>query len=114
MNRQERGKQIAEKQDQIARIDESHYQVKSHSTKKMYDVIGMESGWICQCPDHQFRKVCCKHIHAVEISLRIRKEVKPKVVLDSVIVDCCIFCKSSDFKKAGIRKNKTHSIQVFQ
>lgn len=80
MNRQERGKQIAERNDQIARLDESHYQVKSQSTEKMYDVIGIESGWVCQCPDHQLRRVCCKHIHAVEISLKIREKVRPKIV----------------------------------
>ena len=112
--RQVRGQVIAERQDQIERVDDSRYFVKSQSSENTYEIISTEAGWTCQCPDHQFRKVCCKHIHAVEISLTIRKEVKPKVVLDSVIADCCIFCKSSNFKKAGIRKNKTHSIQVFQ
>ena len=109
--RQARGQTIVEKQGQIKRINETQYEVKSQNSGSLYDVVGTEFGWSCSCPDHQFCKVCCKHIHAVEISLKIRERVKQNVVLDSVNVDFCIYCKSSNLKKDGIRKNKTHSIQ---
>ena len=109
--RQLKGKEIVEKQNQINRIDESHYEVNSQSRNITHDIVGTEFGWNCSCEDHNFRRTCCKHIHAVEISLTIRKEVKPKVVLDSVSIDCCIYCKSNQIRKDGIRKNKTHSIQ---
>ena len=109
--RQARGQTIVEKQGQIKRINETQYEVKSQNSGSLYDVVGTEFGWSCSCPDHQFCKVCCKHIHAVEISLKIRERVKQNVVLDSVNVDFCIYCKSGNLKKDGIRKNKTHSIQ---
>ena len=112
MNQRElRGKSIVEKNDQITRLNETHYEVRSQSRNQTHDVIGTEFGWFCSCEDYYFRKTCCKHIHAVEISLRIRKEVKSKVVLDSVPTDYCIYCKSDRIRKDGIRKNKTHSIQ---
>ena len=115
MNHREfRGKQIAEMDNQITRIDDTHYTVNSQSRDKQHDVVSTEFGWSCSCEDHQFRRTCCKHIHAVEISLTVRKEVKPKVVLDSVNISSCQYCKSDNLKKAGIRKNKTHSIQVYQ
>ncbi len=66
MNQREiRGKQIAEKNNQIIRIDESHYKVNSQSRKLQHDVISLEYGWSCSCEDHYFNKICCKHIHAV-------------------------------------------------
>ena len=42
--RQIKGKQIAEKQNQIIRIDETHYKVNSQSRKIQHDVISLESG----------------------------------------------------------------------
>ena len=112
--RQERGQTIAEKQGQIERVSDDRYFVKSQSSDKSYDVVSTEHGWTCQCPDHVYRRVCCKHIHAVKISLRIRKEVKPKTVMEPIQHDSCIFCNSKNIKKKGIRKNKTHSIQKYQ
>ena len=57
-NREERGKEIAEKQDQIKRIDDNWYQVKSQSLSydSWYDVVSTESGFVCDCPDHQQRE----------------------------------------------------------
>lgn len=69
--RQEKGKEIAQKQDQIKRISDGHYLVNSQTQDKQYDVIATEKGWVCSCPDHTFRQVCCKHIHSVEFSLSI-------------------------------------------
>ena len=73
--RKESGKQIAERPDQIKRINENWYQVRAQSLsyESWYDVISTELGLVCVCPDHQWRKVKCKHIHAVEFSLQIRK-----------------------------------------
>ena len=65
--------------------------------------------WTCSCPDHQTRNgVICKHIHAVQISLKIAgdmkehspaihvEEAEPKII--------CPICKSESVKKWGIRK----------
>ena len=108
-----RGKEIAEKNNQIIRIDETHYTVNSQSRKLQHDVISLESGWSCSCEDHYFRKTCCQHIHAVEISLKIRKEVKKQVIIKEVNVDCCKFCNSENIIKRGIRKNKNQEIQRY-
>ena len=42
--RETKGKEIAEKQDQITRIDDTHYQVNSQSRKLQHDVISAEFG----------------------------------------------------------------------
>ena len=109
--RQIKGKEIIQKENQIKRLNESHYEVK---IQIKHDVLGMELGWSCSCPDHQFRKVCCKHIHAVEVSLKLRKTVKENVIIEEVEIDWCQYCKSDKIIKRGIRRNKTHSIQLFQ
>ena len=115
MNQREvRGQQIIYKNNQIARIDETHYLVNSQSRDKQHDVISVESGCVCSCEDTYFRKICCKHIHAVEISLKIRKAVKKSVVLDRVVVSSCQFCKSDNLKKSGIRHNMNNDIQIYQ
>ncbi len=114
MNEREiRGKQIAEKQDQIRRLNETHYEVNSQSRRITHDVVGTELGWSCSCEDHNFRKICCKHIHAVEISLNLHQKVKDDVVISEVVIDCCKYCKSQNIVKRGIRKNKSGNIQIF-
>ena len=112
--REIKGQQIAEMQNQITRIDETHYKVNSQSRDKQHDVIALESGWSCSCEDSFYRKTCCKHVHAVEISLNIHQKVKDDIVILEVQIDSCQKCNSSNIKKAGIRKNKwQHStIQV--
>jgi len=76
-NRIDAGKKIFENPNvQILRLSEHHYTVKSQTTNRKYDVIGTESGFICNCPDHTFRKICCKHIHGVEFSIKYRNEVR--------------------------------------
>lgn len=112
--RQVRGKQIVEKQNQITRIDESHYQVNSQSRDKQHDVISLESGWSCSCEDRFFRKTCCKHIHAVEISLKIRKAVKESVIIDEVSISSCQYCNLDNIVKWGIRHNKNYDLQIYK
>lgn len=113
--RQEKGKIIAEKNNQIKRIDSNHYKVKSQSTNNEYDIISTESGLSCSCPDHQFRKVCCKHIHSVEISLKIRQKVEQQIVtINPINMDCCTKCQSEKIKKIGIRHNKNYDIQMYR
>ena len=59
--RQIRGKQIFEEQDQIRQLNETHYEIKSQTRDITHDVVGTEFDWNCSCEDHQFRKTCCKH-----------------------------------------------------
>jgi len=112
--RQEKGKQIALKSDLI-RVSDYHYHVHSQTTNRDYDVIRSDGIWHCDCPDHKFRKVCCKHIHAIEFSLKIREEVRErnKVTIEPVSIDSCRFCHGKNIKKYGIRRNKHTTIQRF-
>ena len=110
--RQEKGKQIAQKND-LHRINKNTYRVRSQATNKVYNVIRSNDSWICECPDHKFRRVCCKHIHAVEFSLKIRQEVRErnKVTIKPIEISECLFCQSQNIKKYGIRRNKSGDIQ---
>jgi len=108
-----RGKEIAEKNNQIKRIDESHYTVNSQSRNQTHEIISTEFGWTCSCEDHQFRGTQCKHIHAVEISLNIRAEVK-KHIINIVNTNTCQFCNSDNISKWGIRHNKNYDLQIYK
>jgi transposase-like protein len=112
--REMKGKEIALKSDLI-RVSDYHYHVHSQTTKRDYDVIKAGTNWVCNCADHVYRHVCCKHIHAVEFSLKIREEVreKNKVTIQPITIDSCLFCKSKEIRKYGIRHNKNYDIQRF-
>jgi len=94
-------------------MDERAYKVASQNGHGMYDVLRRENGsWICNCLDHIHRHVQCKHIWAVEFSLRIREKVKENVI-EPVSITSCLFCHSSNLKKFGVRHNKYGDIQRF-
>jgi transposase-like protein len=111
--RQQRGLEIVNKKSQVVRIDALTYTVHSQSNNGEYTVCLSEDEWRCECPDHRFRGVKCKHIFAVEISIRMREQVSKNLVIEEVTVSSCIFCHSSNIKKFGVRKNKSGNIQRF-
>jgi putative transposase len=114
LSREEKGRLIAEKPNQIQRMDERFYKVASQSGHGMYDVLQRENGsWICNCFDHHYRQVRCKHIIAVQISLELRSKVRENVVIQPVTATVCLFCHSSTLKKFGLRHNKYGDIQRF-
>lgn len=112
--REEKGKQIALKAD-LVRVRDYFYKVTSQTSKRQYNVIKSNDVWHCDCPDHKFRKTCCKHIHAVEISIQMRKRVaeEQKVTIKPITVSECQFCHGENIKKFGIRHNKSGDIQRF-
>ena len=79
--RKEKGQAIAKLTDQIHRFDDSHYVVKSQSHESSYNVNKETGAWVCNCPDHFYRHIKCKHIYAVEFSneLRLKVEAKKKI-----------------------------------
>ena len=110
----EKGKAIAHKPNQIIRQAERFYKVASQSGHGMYDVTRqMNDAWLCTCPDHEYRNVKCKHIWAVEFSLRLRDKVKENVVIQPITINACIFCKSTEIIKDGLRHNKYGDIQIW-
>ncbi|MBI3640680.1 MAG: DDE-type integrase/transposase/recombinase [Thaumarchaeota archaeon] len=112
--REQKGKEIALKSDLI-RVSDNFYHVKSQTTKREYNVIKTDGIWKCTCPDYTFRRICCKHIHAIEFSIKIREEVRErnKLVIQPITISDCIFCHSHNVKKFGIRHNKSGDIQRF-
>jgi transposase-like protein len=111
--RELRGLEIAKAKEQISRIDYATYRVLSQSGNGEYVVCLSEDEWRCECPDHRFRGVKCKHIWAVEFSLKLREQVRKDTVIQEVVIAKCIFCHSSNIKKFGVRHNKSGSIQRF-
>jgi putative transposase len=109
----ERGKVIANLQNQIKRIDANSYLVKSQSNHGEYCVSTDTDGWKCECPDHVFRQMKCKHIFAVEFSISLRAEVAVRRIEPIENLTECIFCGSSNIVKDGVRHNKYGDIQIF-
>ena len=115
--RELRGRQITGKPGQIAKVDEHTYTVRSQSSEVVYELMSTEYGWICSCPDHMYRGICCKHIHAIEISRRMREAVQeaaPKTTIPQVDLGRCKFCDSTHIVKHGIKKLKKGNTQRFK
>jgi len=70
-------------------------------------------GWLCTCPDFEFRNVQCKHVWAVQFSLAVRKEVEAIVIEPITDIHACLFCKSENIIRWGLRHNKYGDIQKF-
>lgn len=115
ITREEKGKQIALKSDLI-RVSDYHYRVHSQTTNREYDVMSIDGKWCCSCPDHLYRnRICCKHIHAIEYSIKLREEVRKQnsVTIEPINHSTCPQCMSSNIVKHGIRHNKYGDIQRF-
>jgi transposase-like protein len=112
--RELRGLEIAKaKESQISRVDYSTYKVLSQSGNGEYVVCLSEDEWRCECLDHRFRGVKCKHIWAIEFSLKMREQVRKNIVIEELAISNRIFCHSSNIIRYGVRHNKRGDIQVF-
>jgi len=111
--REQRGKAIANLHDQINRLSNNTYRVKSQNGNGEYEVIKTETGWMCSCPDHTYRQVKCKHVWAVEFSATLRKRVEVRKIEPVVSVNNCMYCGSHNIVKDGVRRNKYGDIQKF-
>lgn len=112
-----RGAEIAGRPDQITRVDEHTYMIRSQASDRVYELMSTEHGWICSCPDHMYGGNLCKHIHAVEISRRMREAVQedvPKTVIKQVDLGKCKFCESANIIRDCIRKFKKGPVQQFK
>jgi len=112
--RELRGLEIAKaKESQISRIDNITYRVLSQSGNGEYLVSKIEEEWMCECPDYRFRGVKCKHIWAVEFSLRMREQVKQNLVIQPLDSLTCVFCGSDKIVRDAKRHNKYGDIQRY-
>lgn len=112
----------------IQRLNKLTYKVRSQSDiTKWYTVIKQYSRtfgentrdgqWTCDCPDHTFRNVVCKHIHAVIFSKLLRKKVYQDSLIQTPINQniieanklgkiVCQRCTSEKYVKCSVRHNK--------
>jgi len=111
--REQRGLEIAQISGQIQRVDADSYKVNSQSGNGTYEVLKTEIGWLCSCPDHVYRGVKCKHIYAIEFSVKLRNEVKVRRLEPMTDVSDCVYCDSPNIVKDGVRHNKHGDIQIF-
>jgi transposase-like protein len=112
--REEKGKRIASKKDAIKRLNETTYRVRSQSGNGMYHVEKTDIGWKCDCPDHKWRGLICKHIWAVKISFGMREQARPKMILEPVVAVKCPDCSSTTHRKDGVRHNKSGDLQKYK
>lgn len=112
--RELRGLEIANKHaNQIKRIGDLNYEVLSQSGNGSYLISQVEDGWSCECPDHQFRAVKCKHIFALEFSIALRKEVSSNIIIKPLNPQICPYCQSEEIVRRGVRHNNYGDIQRF-
>jgi putative transposase len=109
--REERGLEIAHKESQVTRIEETLYTVHSQSGNGEYAVSQVDKEWVCECPDNKFRNVKCKHIFAVELSKSLREATKRIAPIENA--SKCVYCSSSEIVKDGVRHNKHGDLQVY-
>ena len=110
--RVKQGEKIANKDEQVEKLNDRYYHVKSQTSDRIYDVVFTELGWLCSCPDNTFRAVHCKHIHAVQL-IENRENPKQEVIIKQFSNKNCPACKSLNIVKHGIRHNKNYDLQRY-
>jgi len=104
--RQIRAWEMLSNGNEIKRINENAYRVKSQSGNGSYLVVREGMDWTCECPDFVNRQVACKHIYCCFFSLNFREEVTSKnlnLALEITSPDeaQCTNCGSSHIQKWG-------------
>jgi len=112
--REERGLAIVNNhKNHIRRVNASSCSVLSQSGNGSYTVSKVDGEWVCECLDHKFRGLKCKHAWATEFSLKLREEVEKETIIQQIIISECVYFHSQNLKKNGVRRNKSGSIQRF-
>lgn len=83
-SREIKGKEIAEKGNQVKKVTDHSFKVKSQSGKGAYEVKAMPNVMTCTCPDFVYRGGECKHIQATRYYLEIEKDTPQGVVTEKV------------------------------
>jgi transposase-like protein len=112
-NRQQQGELIAQTKGSVKRINDVNYIVASQSGNTSYNIQLTELGFVCSCPDHIYRGIKCKHIHAVEFSFALREQVKNEIIIQPVNSLICRYCSSDKIVKKAVRRNKYGNIQRY-
>ncbi len=79
-----RVKAITDQGNQIKKVNDSSFKVKSQSRSGFYEVKATPNGMTCDCPDFVYRGGRCKHIAATRYYLEIEKDTPQGVVTEKV------------------------------
>jgi len=110
-SRESRGRAIAALGNQIQRLDDRTYRVKSQNGNGWYLVRRDGQEWRCSCADFEYRGLKCKHQYACEISFNLREQVKAKIIEPITDIGTCLVCKSDRIVRDGLRHNRHGDIQ---
>ena len=126
--RELRGLAILSQPDTVIQMDKNEWDVRSQSKdaysrvtrtypKNREDRMRSPGTWTCSCPDHQTRSVICKHIFAVQLSLKLAGDVQeqsaPAQIEAAEPKITCPVCKSENVGKWGSRKTHYGTTQRF-
>jgi len=114
-----RALEILARGNQITRVSNNYYRVRSQSNPESFYTVQQADGrWICDCPDYRYRFADgisgfetlgfggCKHALSVRFSLRLRKQVARETIrteVPTVAIDACRYCGSKMLVKRGLR-----------
>jgi transposase-like protein len=111
-----RGHQMIEDDVTPKQLSADYFEIPSPKGDTSYVVSKYANKWQCTCPDHQFRHVSCKHIHAVTLWQRLtdklQEEMKKEIVARPEFVNeiTCKFCGSAH----TIKYRKANDKQVYK
>jgi transposase-like protein len=126
--RELRGLAILSQPDTIIQTGQDSWDVRSQSKDAYYTVTRAYLGdridrmhgratWSCTCPDHTTRSLICKHIHAVQFSLKLGSDIEKESVSHEIApaapLIVCPFCNGDKIGKWGTRKTKFGTVQRF-
>src|SRR5208283_1663419 len=126
--RELKGLAILSQPNTVIQTGENEWDVRSQSIDAYYHIVRdfpknrqerMRSTgtWTCSCPDYQKRHMPCKHIHAVQLSLKIAGDVQeqsaPAAIEEVEPKITCPVCKSEKVVKWGIRKTTFGTVQRY-
>jgi transposase-like protein len=126
--RELRGLAILSQPNTVIQTGEDEWDVRSQSIDAYYHItrtfpkdrqerMRSTGTWMCSCPDFQTRKLPCKHIHAVQLSLKIAGDVQEHSTVTAIEEAepkiTCPICKSVNVFKWGNRKTTFGSVQRY-
>lgn len=123
--RELRGLAILSQQDTVNQVSKNVWNVKFQSTVGYYQVTCKyvsnaktdHYSWSCSCPDHTTRNIICKHIYAVQFSLKLKIDTEVHSIEQQIErvnpVITCPYCKSANIISRGKRKNQRGEVQVY-
>ena len=124
--RELRGLTILSQPNTIIQNNKNEWDVRSQSKDAYYQVTrtfvkGRDKShmhdWKCTCPDFATRNMPCKHIHAVQFSLKLAGDVQeysaPAAIAETEIKVLCSSCKGANVVKRGIRKTQFGEVQRY-